>query len=125
MKYEIMYIEERSGVAALEANIGKVSLSKTGKTLEYEGRKFQSLKGVGCKANYFDIETGDHFWISKCHKDGNDGLYKTKVFVDKQIREEYWVSIRNMPERSEQTYYTSVGKHKANGQEIKSRHGNI
>ncbi|MCP3929938.1 MAG: 1-deoxy-D-xylulose-5-phosphate synthase, partial [Bacteroidetes bacterium] len=74
MKFEIMYIEEKSGIAALEANIGKVFLSKTGKTLEYKGRKLQSLKGQGYKANYYDIETGEQYWISNCRKDGNDGL---------------------------------------------------
>jgi len=59
MKYKIMYIEEKSDIAALEANIGKVYLSKTGKTLRYQDREFQSLKGMGYKRNYYDIETGE------------------------------------------------------------------
>jgi len=124
MKYEIMYIEEKAGVAALEANIGKVALSKTGKTLEYKGRKFQSLKGVGYKANYFDVDTGEHYWISKCRKDGNDALYKCKVYVDEEIREEYWIDIRNMPERSKQESFLSTGKHRAGGKEPKNKREN-
>ena len=120
-----MYIEEKSGVASLEANIGQVFLSKTGKTLKYKDLELQSLNGHGYKANYFNIETGEHYWVSKCRKDGNDGLYKTKVFVNEEIREEYWSSIRNMPERSAQEFYTSTGKHKANGQEIKNKRKNI
>ena len=125
MKYEIMYIEEKSGVAALEANIGQVFLSKTGKTLRYKNVELQSLKGSGYKANFFDVETGEHYWVSNCRKDGNDGLYKTKIFVDEEIREEYWCDIRSMPERKNQEYFTATGKHKANGQEIKSKRTNI
>ena len=78
-----MYIEEKAGVASLEANIGKVYLSKTSKTLKYDGKEFQSLKGLGYKANYYDVKTGEHYWISRCRKDGNDGLYKTTVYVIK------------------------------------------
>lgn len=125
MKYEVMYIEEKSGIASLEANIGKVYLSKTGKTLEYKGIKLQSLGGHGYKANYFNIDTGEHYWISKCRKDGNDGLYRTKVVVDEDIREEYWSTIRNLPERVTQESFISTGKHKANGQEIKNKRKNI
>jgi len=124
MKYQIMYIEEKAGVAALEANIGKVVLSKTGKTLKYDGRELQSLKGSGYKANYFDVETGEHFWVSKCRKDGNDGLYRTTVFVDQDIREEYWTVIRKMPERKNQKSFISTGKHQAGGKEPKNRRKN-
>jgi hypothetical protein len=125
MKYEIMYIEEKSGVASLEATIGQVFLSKTGKTLEYKGRKFQSLKGSGYKANYFDIETGEHYWISKCRKDGNDALYRTTVFVDEEIREEYWITIRNLPELKSQESFISTGKHQSNGKQPKNQRINI
>ncbi len=116
MKYEIMYIEKKSGVASLEANIGKVLLSKTGKTLTYKGRQFQSLKGMGYKANFFDVEAGEHYWLSKCRKDGNDG-YKTTVFVDEDIRAEYWSAIRNMPERANQASFTSTGTYRPGGKE--------
>ncbi len=120
MKSEIMYIEPKDGVASLEATIGRVRLSKSGKTLEYDGRKFQSLKGAGYKANYFDIESGDSYWISRCRKDGNDGLYKTTVHVDADVRAEYWTDVRGMPERSHQKSFVSTGKHKPNGQEPKN-----
>ncbi len=124
-KYEIMYIEPKEGVASLDAHIGKVRFSKTGKTLKYNGREYQSLKGSGFKANYFDAGTGEWYWISKCRRDGNDGLYKTKIFVDEDIRAEYWEGIRNMPERREQDTFTSKGKHQANGKEIKKWRENV
>ena len=119
MKYKIMYIEEKSDIAALEANIGKVYLSKTGKTLRYQDREFQSLKGMGYKRNYYDIETGESCWISGCRRDGNDGLYRTAVHVDEVVREEYWSKIRGMPERKNRASFTSTGKHQAGGKEPK------
>ena len=50
-----MYIEDKSDGLSGPARIGRVGLSKTGKTLYYRGRVFQSLKGGGFKSNYFDI----------------------------------------------------------------------
>ncbi len=64
-----MYVECKAENLNGPARIGRVSFSKTGKTLYYGGRSFQSIKG-GYKANYFDLETGDEYWISGCRKDG-------------------------------------------------------
>ncbi len=114
-----MYIEPKDDIASLEARIGRVRFSKTGKTLEYIGRKFQSLKGRGYKANYYDIDSGDWFWISRCRKDGNDGLYRTTVRIDADVRKDYWTDIRSMPDRVDQESFVSTGKHKAGGQEPK------
>ena len=71
----IMYIEDKSNGLEGEARIGRVYFSKTGKTLYYKGRRFQSLKGRGFKANYVDLNNGDEFWISGPRKDMNDRLY--------------------------------------------------
>ena len=75
MQSRIMYIEDKSTGLTGPARIGRVSFSKTGRTLYYRGRSFQSLKGAGFKANYYDIETGEEFWISGPRKDGGDRLY--------------------------------------------------
>jgi hypothetical protein len=125
MKTRIMYIEEKSGVASLEATIGNVSFSKTGKTLKYKGREFQSLKGGGYKANFFDIATKEWYWISGCRTDGNDSLYQCRVFIDEDIREEYWSRIRRMPERKNQESFLSKGKHTAGSKEPKNNKQNI
>ena len=82
------------------ARIGRVTYSKTGSTIYYQGRSLQSLKGAGFKSNYFDIETGEHFWISGPKKNGGDSLYATNITVeiDEDVREEYWTEIRNLPQ---------------------------
>ena len=97
-----MYIERKAGELTGAARIGRVSFSKTGKTIYYAGRAFQSLKGQGFKANYFDVETGEEYWISGCKKDGSDRLYgeRNPVEIDDDVREEYWTEIRGAPERS-------------------------
>lgn len=82
------------------ARIGRVTFSRTGSTLHYGGKSFQSLKGSGFKANYFCVETGEQYWISGPRKDGADRLYKSDwpVEIDEDVREEYWTEIRMKPE---------------------------
>jgi len=94
-----MYIEDKSGDLTGPCRIGRVTFSKTGATLRYGARSFQSLKGLGFKANYADIETGQHFWISGPRKDGADGLYgriTQPEDVDDDVAEEYWLKIRGL-----------------------------
>ena len=95
-----MYIERKDGLTG-PARIGRVLFSKRGKTLYYGGRAFQSLKGRGFKANYFDTETEEEYWISGCKRNGSDRLYgeRDAVEIDDDVREEYWREIRKAPER--------------------------
>lgn len=87
----IMYIEDKSMGIIGNARIGRVYFSKTGKTLYYRDHKFRSLKG-GYKANYFETNTGDEFWISGPKKDRNDRLYggHEGVEIDDDVRKEYF-----------------------------------
>jgi hypothetical protein len=59
-----MYFEDKSEGMNGPARIGRVYFSKSGKSLYYQGKMFQRLKGSGFKANYFETETGAHFWNS-------------------------------------------------------------
>jgi hypothetical protein len=101
MKSRIMYIENKAGGLTGPARIGRLSFSKTGRTLYYRGKSFQSLKGYGYKANYYDIETGDEYWISGPRKDGANRLYgeHSPVEIDEDVRREYWTGIRGQPAR--------------------------
>ena len=100
MKTRIMYVERKEEGLSGPARIGRVSFSKSGATLYYAGREYRTLRGHGFKANYFDVETGDHYWISGCRKDGADRLYgeRVPVEIDEDVREEYWTEIREQPE---------------------------
>jgi len=96
MKSRIMYVESKAEGLNGPARIGRVTFSKTGRTLYYRGCSFQSLEGKGHKANYFDVESGDHYWISGPRKDGQDRLYVSSlpIEIDEDVSEEYWTTIR-------------------------------
>jgi hypothetical protein len=73
MKSRIMYIEYKGDGLAGSARIGRVEFSKTGTSIYYAGRTLQKLKG-GYKANHFDVDTGERYWVSGCKKEGGDTL---------------------------------------------------
>ena len=95
-KTRIMYIEYKGGDIVGDARIGRVTFSKTEQTIYYNGKAFAKHRGF--KSNYYDIETGEEYWISGCKKDGTDALYSTNVEIDEDVWEEYWTQIRNKPE---------------------------
>lgn len=97
----IMYIECK-GTDGLtgKARIGRVTFSKSGKSILYKGHRFASLKGGGFKSNYYDVATGVHYWISGCRKDGRDALYTTTAEIDNDVMEEYWAEIRGLPQNA-------------------------
>lgn len=96
----ILYIERKAGNLTGEARIGRVTFSKSGRTLYYGGRSFRSLDGQGFKANYYCVETSEEYWISGCKRDGSDRLYgeRVPIYIDDSVREEYWTEIRRRPE---------------------------
>jgi hypothetical protein len=111
MPPRIMYIERKTDGLSGPARIGRLRFSKTGKTLYYGGRKFEPLRGRGFKANYFDVESGDEYWISGCKKRGRDRLYPGVIEIDQDVREEYWAVIRGMPECKDQEVIRCNGKY--------------
>jgi hypothetical protein len=46
----------------VQGRIGWVSFSKTGQTVYDRGRTLQ--RGGGVSGNFFDIESGDEYWVS-------------------------------------------------------------
>ena len=109
MKSRIMYIEYKADGLAGPARIGRVTFSKTGRSVYYRGRRLKACKGY--KVNHFDVETREDYWISGCRKDGEDTLYPGVVEVDEDVREEYWLKIRKMPECVKLRRFRSEGKY--------------
>ena len=88
-----MYIELKSGNNDRgPARIGRVTFNRTGKTLRYKGKAFQSCGGQGIGANYFDVESGEQYWISGVKKNQQDRHWAGggPVEIDEDIREEYF-----------------------------------
>ena len=106
MQNRIMYIENKATGLIGTARIGRITYSKTGRTLYYKGKSFFSLHGAGFKSNYYDIATGEHYWISGCKKRGSNRLYgeRIPVEIDEDVREEYWRLIRRKPEKRHEKF---------------------
>lgn len=88
----LMYIEAKSGATDRgAARIGWVTFSKTGRSVYYQGKRYQRIKGGGADGNYFDDETGDEYWISGVKKSGTDRHWAGggPVHVDEDAREAY------------------------------------
>lgn len=88
----LMYIESKGEAGHRgEARIGWVTFSKTGRSIYYQGRRFQRIKGGGVLGNYFEVETGTGFWISGVKKNGQDRHWAGggSVEVDEDARNEY------------------------------------
>ena len=64
----------------------------------------------GRQANYYNVESGMWYWVSKCRKDGNDALYPATIEIDEDVREEYWTDIRKQPANKHLTKFKSPGK---------------
>ena len=64
---ELMYIELKTGYNDNgPAWIGYVRTSKAMKTVYFNGHAFRKSVGVG--ATYYDVETGEEYWISGVKK---------------------------------------------------------
>lgn len=114
MKHRIVYIElkPQGGRENGPARIERVRLSKSGKILYCRNFVLEKIREKdGVKANYVDIQSGAKYWVSGCKKRRDDRLQPGTIEIDEDVREEYWVSIRNMPECVEQKLIRATGKH--------------
>ena len=98
-----MYIECKATSMTGEARIGRVTFSKSGRTLYYGDQELRHLPYPGRdNSNHYDVATGEDHWVSGPKKDGGDRRYSERVpvHVDADVREEYWTTIRGLPHRS-------------------------
>ena len=87
----LKYIELKTGYNDNgPAWIGRVKVSKSGRTLYFNGRALK--KGVrGVSGNYTDARTREVFWVSGVKKDGSDRHWagSGKVLIEAGAVEEY------------------------------------
>jgi hypothetical protein len=96
MRTEIKYIELVNGFSHDgPAWIGLVSFSKSGKTVYFDGKAFQRVGSDRTAGNFYDIESGDEYWISGTKKDMSDRhkFGGGKILVEKRILNEYLLTI--------------------------------
>lgn len=99
-----MYIERKAGELEGNARIGRVTYSKSGRSLRYANMEFIPVQGY--KYNYLETSSDEEYWISGPKKRGGDRLYGIgRVEIDDDVRVEYWTKVRSMPDMCNQTFY--------------------
>ncbi|MEC5386002.1 hypothetical protein VVD49_09715 [Uliginosibacterium sp. H3] len=69
----LRYIELKSGFGDRgPAWIARVQLSRSKTTVYFNGRALKKAKGGGISGNYFDLESGEEYWVSGIKKNGED-----------------------------------------------------
>ena len=93
MKTRLLYAELKSGYSGDDgpAWIGQGAYSRSGRTIYFNGKAFQSCKGAGIGANFFDLETGEEYWISgvKRNERNRHRYGRGKVMIDQAIIADY------------------------------------
>lgn len=87
---ELKYIELKTGYHDDgPAWIGKVMLSKSGRMVYFNDHGFHRC--IGISGNYYDVETGEEYWISSVKKNGQDRHWagKGKICVALNALEDY------------------------------------
>ena len=91
MRTELTYVELKSAYSDNgPAWIGNGIYNRTGLTLYFNGRVFR--KGpAGEAGNYFDLETGEAYWISGVKKRGGDRHWAGSgaIAIDESVVEAY------------------------------------
>jgi hypothetical protein len=85
-----MYIELKSGYSDNgPAWIGLVTFSRTKTTIYFNNKAFKKSRGVG--SNFYDIETGESYWISGVKKNGEDRHWggNGKILIEKKVIDDY------------------------------------
>jgi len=67
----LKYIEQKTGNADNgPAWIVRVKVSKSGRTVYFNGRALKRIDGGGIAGNHSDLESGDEYWVSGIKKRG-------------------------------------------------------
>ena len=83
-----MYIEHKTDQNDRgEAWIGLVEFSKSGQTVYFNGKAYKKLKSGGISGNFYDIGSGDEFWIQGLRRMGkiDIGLVVAKSRLNEQL----------------------------------------
>jgi hypothetical protein len=65
----LRYIELKTGYTDNgPAWIARVKLSKSGRTIYFNGKALKRVAGGGISGNHYDIQTGHEYWVSGVKK---------------------------------------------------------
>jgi hypothetical protein len=102
----LRYIELKAGSGGGgPAWIARVQLSRSKSTVYFNGRALKRAKGGGVAGNYFDLETGEEYWVSGVKKNGKDRHWAGSgiVLVEASAVQEY-LALRAIGELDPKTH---------------------
>jgi len=92
----ILYVELKTGYHGNgPAWIGRARCSKSGKSLYFDGKILKGVKNPAVpgnsSGNYYDIVSGNKYWVSGAKKGREDrlGSASGNVFVDRAVLKDY------------------------------------
>ena len=92
MEQKLLYIELKPEAGDCgPAWIGRATMSKSGRTVYFNGRALKRLGRQGVSGNHYCLETGDEYWISGVKRDGCDRHWAGSgpVMIDATVVAEY------------------------------------
>ncbi|MBL1278098.1 MAG: hypothetical protein COB30_018635 [Ectothiorhodospiraceae bacterium] len=88
----VMYVENKGGdIDGVDARIGWVTFSKSGRSVYYRGKTLKRSNGGGIAGNHFDEETGEEYWVPGIKKRGSNVHWaeSASITVDDDAKNEY------------------------------------
>ncbi len=103
MADRIMYVQLKTGynLDLGPAWITRVSFTRTWRTAYVHGRTLRRVTGTAYAnydSNFYDVDTGEGFWISGPKRDRTDGRYSTQQpVVELDVRDDYDAFLAGAP----------------------------
>lgn len=103
MPERIMYLQLKTGynTDCGPAWIARVRFTRTWRTACVHGRTLARVTGTAranFDSNFYDVETGEEFWMSGPKRDRTDGRYTSQEpHVDEDVRGEYAAFLAGSP----------------------------
>lgn len=98
MARRIMFVQQKTGYDIDQGPswIGWVDFNRTWKTARVHGRVLRRFQGID--SNFYDVETGEWFWLSGPKRDRTDARYGPRSTpVEEDAREAYEAFLNGAP----------------------------
>jgi hypothetical protein len=103
MAERIMYVQLKTGhnTDRGPAWIARVEFTKSWRSVTFHGHRLRRVTGTAYSnydANFYDVETGEEYWVSGPKRDRTDGRYSSQQpVVDDDARDAYGAFLAGAP----------------------------
>ena len=92
----LKYVELKTGFSDNgPAWVARVTVSRSGRTVYFNGRALKRIGKSGVAGNHRDLETGEEYWVSGVKRDGRDRHWagSGKVSIEASAVPEYLATV--------------------------------